>query len=430
MSLTHKLSQLAIPKLTLQSSRLVILFALVHIASDAVTNMLSALLPTLQIQFALTETTLAMLVAALSLSALMTQPLFGALADRIGHRHIAAWGVIFNAILFSLIGVVADIYILFGLILVGGLGSAALHPAIASMARAAGSQKPELAVGLFSAGGTLGIAIGPIIIMILLTNFGLSFTPWLMVPGIMLGILMFILVPDDKQTAESVSGKFFDLRLFTGSVGPLALTGILSNLAFVTFTSAMPLWLVNDHNLPSDSTLIGWTLSAFSLSAALGGIAGGMISNRVGMKRLIITSTLSALVPLYGIFSLEPGSLLYFTAVILAGALVNAGMPLLIVRAQDLSPENKATASGMMMGFSAGAAGLLYVGIGRLQELIGLIPAMQVGYLTLIGAAVLVSFTLKSRKQMEEVPVDHLTCLCSPCIDQNVSVYPHRVGTD
>lgn len=430
MNLTRKTAQIPIPNLTLQSSGFVILFALVHTVSDAVTNMLSALLPTLQIRFALTETTLAMLIAALSLSALMTQPLFGALADRLGHRRIAALGVIFNAILFSLIGVVPSVYILFGLILVGGLGSAALHPPIASMARMAGGKKPELAVGLFSAGGTLGIAIGPIIIMILLTNFGLSFTPWLMIPGILLGLLMFVLAPEDKQATEKDPGKFIDLRLFTGPVGLLALTGILSNLAFVTFTSAMPLWLVNDHNLPSDSTLIGWTLSAFSLSAALGGIAGGMISNRVGVKRLIVTSALLALLPLYGLFSLEPGSLWYFSAVVLAGALVNAGMPLLIVSAQDLSPENKATASGMLMGFSAGAAGLIYIGVGRLQELIGLLPAMKVAYLALLGAAVLVIFALKSRIAVAEAPVDHLTCLCSPCIDQNVSVYPHRASTD
>jgi len=423
MNLTRKQFQISIPNLTIQSSELVILFAIVHTVT--------ALLPTLQSRFALTETILAMLIAALSLSALMTQPLFGALADRLGHRRIAALGVIFNAILFSLIGVVPDVYILFGLILVGGLGSSALHPPIASMARNAGKGKPELAVGLFSAGGTLGIAIGPIIIMVLLTNYGLSFTPWLMIPGILLGMLMFILSPNDKKTTEIKAGKFFDVRLFTGPVGLLALTGILSNLAFVTFTSAIPLWLVNDHGLPSDSTLIGWTLSAFSLSAALGGIAGGMISNRVGMKRLIVTSTLLALIPMYGIFFLELGSLFYFVAVVLAGALVNAGMPLLIVSAQDLSPENKATASGMMMGFSAGAAGLIYIGVGRLQELIGLIPAMKVAYLALIGAAVLVTFAIKPRIQIEEEsPVDHLTCLCSPCIDQNVSVYPQRAGTD
>jgi len=378
MNLTRKIFQISIPRIALQSSGLVILFALVHTVSDAVTNMLSALLPTIQNRFGLTGTTLAMLVATLSLSALVTQPLFGALADRLGHRRIAALGVIFNAILFSLIGIVPNIYALFGLILIGGLGSAALHPAIVSMARIAGGKKPELAVGLFTAGGTLGIAIGPIIIMLLLANLGLSFTPWLMIPGILFGILLIILTPEDVQPAPTTSSKILDLHLLTGPVGLLVLTGILSNVAFVTFMSAMPLWLVHEHNLPSDSTLIGWTLSAFSLSAAVGGIAGGMISNRLGAKRLIVGSLLLALLPLYAIFFLVPGSLSYFIAVMLAGALVNAGMPMLIVSAQDLAPKSAATASGMLMGFSAGIAGLTYVGIGQLQEFIGLTPAMSV----------------------------------------------------
>ena len=172
MNLTGTTNRTTITSVATRSGTLVILFAIVHVVSDAVTNMLSALLPTLQKQFSLSETVLALLVAALSFSALVTQPLFGALADRVGHRRIAALGVIFNAILFSLIGIVPNIYVLFGLILVGGLGSAALHPAMASMARAAGGSKPELAVGLFSAGGTLGIAVGPIIIMTVLANYG------------------------------------------------------------------------------------------------------------------------------------------------------------------------------------------------------------------------------------------------------------------
>lgn len=61
-------------------------------------------------------------------------------------------------------------------------------------------------------------------------------------------------------------------------------------------------------------------------------------------------------------------------------------MPLLIVSIQNLSPKNAATAPGMMMGFYAGVAGLVYVGIGRLQEAMGLIPAMSFGYLALIAA--------------------------------------------
>src|SRR5512134_2399131 len=116
MNITRKLLQISIPRITLQSSGLVLLLAFVHTISDAVTNMLSALLPTIQRRFELSETVLALLVATLSFSALVTQPLFGALADRLGNRRIAAVGVIFNAALFSLIGIVPNVYILFGLI--------------------------------------------------------------------------------------------------------------------------------------------------------------------------------------------------------------------------------------------------------------------------------------------------------------------------
>jgi FSR family fosmidomycin resistance protein-like MFS transporter len=406
----------------------VILFAAVHTVSDAVTNMLSALLPTLQDRFLLTETMLALLVATLSLSALVTQPLFGALADKLGHRRIAALGVISNAILFSLIGVVPNIYLLFLLIVIGGLGSSALHPAIASMARKAGKEKPEFAVGLFSAGGTLGIAIGPIIIMILLSNFGLSFTPWLMIPGIVVGIMMFLASPAERQYPLTTSSTFFDLKVFTKPVALLAAVGILSNLAFVTFMSAMPLWLVHEHELSSDSNLIGWTLSTFSLAAALGGLIGSMINNRLGAKRLIVGSLLLASVPLYSILFLTPGTLVYFIAVALAGALVNTGMPMLIVRAQDLSPNAAATASGMLMGFSAGLAGLAYVVIGALQESLGLAPAMSIGYLSLFAGAIVAAVAIKPLPAKEEGPVDKLSCLCAPCIDQNIAAYPQRIN--
>lgn len=211
-------------------------------------------------------------------------------------------------------------------------------------------------------------------------------------------------------------------------VGLLALTGILSNVAFVTFTSAMPLWLVHSHEVLYDSTLIGWTLSAFSLAAALGGVAGGIISSRLGAKRLIVISSLLALLPLNAIFFLIPGSVSYFVLVILAGALINAGMPLLIVSAQDLSPKNAATASGMLMGFSAGVAGLIYVGIGQLQMTMGLVPAMSIGYLALIAAGVSAVNAFKSRQSAtpDLTPREILNCVCSPCIDQNMEAYPYR----
>lgn len=105
---------------------------------------------------------------------------------------------------------------------------------------------------------------------------------------------------------------------------------------------------------------------------------------------------LLALLPLYTIFQLVPGTPGFFLLVLLAGALVNAGMPLLLVSAQDLAPHPIGTASGMLMGFSTGTAGLLYIGVGSLQEMFGVAAAMGLSYLALIPGA-LVAFTVLSK---------------------------------
>ena len=55
-------------------------------------------------------------------------------------------------------------------------------------------------------------------------------------------------------------------------------------------------------------------------------------------------------------------------------------------------------ASGMLMGFTSGVAGLLYVGVGRLQEAIGLAPAMVSSYLLMVPAALLALYVLSKNR--------------------------------
>ncbi|HEX8507891.1 MAG TPA: hypothetical protein VF635_00110 [Propionibacteriaceae bacterium] len=66
------------------------------------------------------------------------------------------------------------------------------------------------------------------------------------------------------------------------------------SLAFIAFTSAVPLWLVNAHGLPTDAPLLGGTLALFSLGAGLGAVAGGAIGARFGYARTTAFSLLVA----------------------------------------------------------------------------------------------------------------------------------------
>ena len=137
-----------------------------HTLTDAITNMFPALLPVLQARFGLSEAALAALVTTLTLSNSVTQPWFGTLADRVGRRKVVALGGSANAALLSLIGTVPNVYRLLGLLLVGGLSSAAMHPGGASLAGEAGGRRRALAVSRFSLGGTVGVALGPVVVLL------------------------------------------------------------------------------------------------------------------------------------------------------------------------------------------------------------------------------------------------------------------------
>jgi MFS transporter, FSR family, fosmidomycin resistance protein len=368
---------------------LTLVLILAHATVDALSGTLAALLPTLKVRFGLSETALAALVATLSFSSSVTQPLFGGIADALGRRRVAAFGVILCAALLSLIAVAPSVWMLFALLLLGGLGSAAFHPAGTGIARSLGGARKGLVMAIFSGGGTLGFAMGPVIIGALLMSGRLDASPYLMIPGLLGGLAIMALIPQQERPPRTQRTKLLDFGLLRGPVGVLAAAGILRSIAFTTFVNAMPLWLVLHRGLATDDRVIFVSLALFSASAAVGGIVAGSLERRVRRQTLVTTTILVALVPLFALFVLTPGSLPYFLAVALAGALVNAGLPLMVVAAQDLAPHAVGSASGFMMGFTWGTAGVFYIVIGALQELVGIDVAMGLAFLMLVPSAAL-----------------------------------------
>jgi FSR family fosmidomycin resistance protein-like MFS transporter len=89
------------------------------------------------------------------------------------------------------------------------------------------------------------------------------------------------------------------------------------------------------------------------------------------------------------VLTLVPGSLGYFAAIAVGAMLTNASVPLLVVSAQDIAPHAVGTASGMLMGFTWGIAGVAYIGFGAVQAWLGLVPALIASFAFLWPAAAL-----------------------------------------
>jgi len=126
----------------------------------------------------------------------------------------------------------------------------------------------------------------------------------------------------------------------------------------------------------------------FSLAAAGGAVVGGAIGARLGYAPTTAVSLIAAVPTLAAVLMLPPGAPLLVASAV-AGALVYANQPLLIVAAQNAAPETPAAAAGIVIGISHAAAGTIYIAVGALQGIFGLAPAMLLSFALLIPAALL-----------------------------------------
>lgn len=385
------------PRTALVGVPLAGLIATAHLANDAFSNILPAYLPTLQVRFGLGEVALASLVALISLSANVLQPFMGAFTDRWGRRRAAALGLLMSSVLMSFIAVSNSVWSLVAMLAVGGLGSAIFHPGAVAMIRDTGPRK-SLAVGVFAASGVLGSAIMPVVVLYMLRTYGPEAIPYLAIVGVVLAAALFFGAPPQPTPKRSDPIKVFDRELFLGPVGLLSLAGILRASAFVSFSSAMPLYLVNVKGVAPDAALIGLTLMVYGVAASVAGMLGGALESSLGRVRLVGGSMLLAAPVMGTVLLLEPGSAGYFAAIGLGALLTNASLPVLIVSAQDLAPHAVGAASGMQMGFTWGIAGVLYIGFGALQAAIGLSAALLVSFSFLWPAAFVAMAVLRRHR--------------------------------
>src|SRR4051812_28283027 len=98
----------------------VIALAATHAAVDIPVGAFGALQPTLKSRFALSQGELAGLVSVFAAASLLTQPLAGRMADRLGSRTVAALGAAVAAVLLSVVSVMHSVPTLCLALVLGG----------------------------------------------------------------------------------------------------------------------------------------------------------------------------------------------------------------------------------------------------------------------------------------------------------------------
>ena len=346
-----------------------------HLGTDFANGALPALLPFLVDRFGLSYTLAATLILASAVSSSVIQPLFGLWSDRRGALWLLPAGVAVAGIGIALAAAAPSYWLVCVLVVVSGLGVAAYHPEGSKFAAYASGRKRASGMSLFSVGGNLGFALGPIVATPLVVAFGLRgglllALPCLAIAAALLAAVRFLggFVPDAEQRARQAAGE--DRR------GAMALLlGVIAfrSLAWFGLVTFVPLWEVSlGHSKAHGNHLLALML----LTGGLGTIVAGPLADRFG-RRPVLLASLVATGPLILAFVVVggiPGAI----ALALVGACVIGTFGVTMVMSQEYLPRHIGMASGLSIGLSIGLGGVAAVALGALADAVDLRAALYV----------------------------------------------------
>ncbi len=372
-----------------------------HFTLDMYVGLLPILYPLLIGRFRLSYETVGLLSLAYSGMASISQPFFGWIADRYGTRYIGL-ALIWTASMFSVIGFAPSFPALLALAAVAGLGSGAYHPFGALSAKAViPSQQRNTAMSVYVTGGTLGVALGPVVGALLFTALGLHGTALMLAPGLCCAFWLLYELRSLARRGRPIVTRAPAManQVPVPMVALLAVIGVMMarNGTIVSIEAFVPTWY---KSLGYGPAFYGPLATTVVLASAFGTVGSGTLADRYG-RRAVIIGTLVLSVPTVLLFAQFTGPIAFVTGA-LVGLLAASTGPLMLVMAQELMAGRAGMASGLVLGlgFVTGAIGIPITG--AIGDAVGLQMAMRLQAVVMVATIVLALF-LPSEKLLRDL---------------------------
>jgi MFS transporter, FSR family, fosmidomycin resistance protein len=368
------------------------LLSAAHFIMDSYSSFLFQLLPLLAVKLKLTPAQAGLIPPVLTIASSLMQPVYGVIADRYLKRAMVVFGPLMAAVFLSALGTADSLAMLLALAIAGGIGVGIFHPQGAALvARVATSdglgRHQGLAMSIFSSTGTIGYALGPVLVGAVVTTYGLEQSWYTVVWGLAFWVVLFRYCPTLERPARAADAPTLS-QLLRAAWAPLALlyfAVVLRSAVSISVQTYLPFSLQQSG---LSATAMSWVLAGFLFFGGVGGFFGGTLADRIGARRVSLIAMLMATPLLLAAFATE-GALSY-GLLMAGGTVLNLPIPISVVMAQRLVPGGASTVAALMMGFAWGAGALLTPVTGALSERYGFARALTiVALLPLISAALL-----------------------------------------
>jgi FSR family fosmidomycin resistance protein-like MFS transporter len=342
-----------------------------HLFTDVAQGSIPALLPFMISAHHLNYAAASALVLAATISSSVVQPLFGHVSDRLSLPWLMPLGPGLGGLGVALAGWTPTYPLTFAAIVLSGLGVAAFHPEGSRFANYVSGERRASGMSLFSVGGNLGFALGPVLVTPLLIAFGLHGTAFVLIPTSLMAVVLIHELPRLKSfRTDLVSGRV-QKGEHHEAWGPFVLLAVVIALrSFVYFglVTFIPLYFVGE--LHTSKALGNTALAVMLVGGAAGTLVGGPLADRFGRRSVLIGSML-VLPPLVVGFLLS-GPVLAMVFGAFAGAATIATFAVTIVMGQEYLPGRLGVAAGVTIGLSIGLGGVGAPLLGLLADSQGL----------------------------------------------------------
>lgn len=375
-----------------------VLFAIsfVHMMNDSMQATVPALFTILEKSLHLSYMQLGWLTFGLNMTSSVLQPVVGIYTDRTSKPYLLPFGMALSLLGMVAIALAPSFWVLLLAVVFVGFGSAIFHPEGSRVVWFAAGGKRGFAQSVYQVGGNGGSSLAPLMTMYIFMPLGQIGALWGTVFALAAILTLLWVAPwykrklADWNTAGLSKGKskksIEGMNLSRGKV--LFAMGLLVFLVFgrswysAGIGNYYQFYLIDHYGLTAKHAQL--PLFLFLLSGVIGTFFGGVLADRIGLKKMIFLSV-AGTIP-FAIALPHLPLLWAYPFMFIIGLILNSGFSVAVVYAQHLMPTKVGMASGLTTGLAFGMGALGSVVLGAAADHYGMGDMMRtVSYLPLIG---------------------------------------------
>lgn len=277
-----------------------LIMVLTHVLIHAAGNMRTPLFPILREEFSLTNQQIGLIVAIPTLCTLLFSIPTGLFSDRFGPRKLIALSIVMAAAGAFIGSVSANPWMYIAATTLLTLNTTLFHPPAQSYVSSTTKPKDRArALGIWNAGGTFGVSLGPLSVSVLMGVLALQ---WRQIYGfwvlpILFGLVTLFFVKKPAEVARRGAPEEWDEgetveTLLNPNMIVFLLSSTIRRFGGGLTTGFLAIWLAESQ---------GWTVAQmgvmYSASSMLGLVAsplGGEMASRFGEKRWLAATLLAS----------------------------------------------------------------------------------------------------------------------------------------